>query len=525
MTRTIVASTIAVTLLAGCPATDDPTTTGGGTTTTPPTPTTTTSPTTPTTPFDAFDEADLTDPQVVAGLSAASAVDLFSLHSGIIAEAASSPDPKCPLVEVDAKTTSNTFTGGCTATTGVEWFGSAAIVEDKKGNRTVTFSGFGNTRVAPCTKKGELTNERLFTGTFALASDLSVLTYATSGTFTTLDPDACTAETRNFLLDYVGTTSPDAVWAGAGTYGDDLYGRAAVETFNQVSDTGACLTESLTGITTLATSSDNAILLYDGSVDCDIERTAKWLLNGVSQGEVADICCAVLSNDSGGDGDSDDDGVQDDVDNCPSMSNGPKTPARTPDADGWLQDWLTFGPVTGTTSPDVCLPSLDELSGGDAQLAPEIGTLEADGRAWVAALGSPAIFDFLPDFGFVDPAREVYTHVYVYSASARDVTLSVGADDGVRAWVEGATVLDVATCQGVYIDQFQASVSLIAGWNRLTLKVRDQGGGWGMAVRFLDNGVPVSDLELSLSADGVLDPQSDLDADGLGDVCDPTPAG
>ena len=100
----------------------------------------------------------------------------------------------------------------------------------------------------------------------------------------------------------------------------------------------------------------------------------------------------------------------------------------------------------------------------------------------------------------------------------------MGADDGVFAWWNDVRVLDVASCQGVNTDQFQASVDVVAGWNTLLLKVRDWGGGWGVQARLLDGGVPVTDLELSLSPDGSWAPdQSDRDGDGIGDACDPAP--
>ena len=73
----------------------------------------------------------------------------------------------------------------------------------------------------------------------------------------------------------------------------------------------------------------------------------------------------------------------------------------------------------------------------------------------------------------------------------------------------------------VVVDKFTAPVVLNAGWNRLLLKIYDQGGGWGTYARFLDDDGPLTDLELSLSPGGgwAFD-QTDSDGDGKGDVCD-----
>ncbi len=224
------------------------------------------------------------------------------------------------------------------------------------------------------------------------------------------------------------------------------------------------------------------------------------------------------------DDDRDGDGAPDATDNCPDAPNGPDSEPFVPSAAGFLRDWLVLAPIVAGPTVD-CLPSADELTGGDAFLAPHLGDTDA-GLTWVAWLAGGDILDFLPLWGFVDAPREVYVQTWVFTAATRDVTLAVGADDGVRAWLNGSVLLDISSCQGTNPDQFQAPATLVAGWNPLTLKVRDNGGGWGLAVRFLDSGAPVTDLELSLTPDGPwLDDQSDRDRDGIGDVCDPAPAG
>ena len=71
------------------------------------------------------------------------------------------------------------------------------------------------------------------------------------------------------------------------------------------------------------------------------------------------------------------------------------------------------------------------------------------------------------------------------------------------------------------VDKFTADVTLLAGWNRLMLKIYDQGGGWGTFARFLKDGSPLTGLELSLSSGGDWGfDQTDSDGDGVGDVCD-----
>jgi len=223
--------------------------------------------------------------------------------------------------------------------------------------------------------------------------------------------------------------------------------------------------------------------------------------------------------------DRDGDGVADVDDNCPDAPNGPDMGPLGTDGEGFITSWLVLAPLEGLPTTGDCRPSDVELAGGDAALAPRLGDADS-GLTWVAWFDPDARFNFLDSWGWASTPREVYVHAYFYSATARTLTLALGPDDGARAWVNGVEVLDVTSCQGTNIDEFQADTPVLADWNRLTIKVRDQGGGWGLYARFLELGAPVTDLEISLTPDGTwADDQTDTDGDGLGDVCDETPTG
>ena len=220
------------------------------------------------------------------------------------------------------------------------------------------------------------------------------------------------------------------------------------------------------------------------------------------------------------DGDRDGDGLDNADDNCPDLPNGPDNEPPTVDDDGFIRHWLTIGPFTGESSPEDCLPSETERLGDDAAAEPVLGET-VDDLTWVVTISDDARLGFEDDYATVDAPREVYAAAWVYADAETAATLGLGPDDGARVWLNGAEVLEVTGCQGTTADQFTAEVTLISGWNRLLVKVYDQGGGWGTYVRFLDGDTPITGLPVSLSADGGWDfDQTDSDGDGVGDICD-----
>ncbi len=91
--------------------------------------------------------------------------------------------------------------------------------------------------------------------------------------------------------------------------------------------------------------------------------------------------------------------------------------------------------------------------------------------------------------------RVAYLTIDVQSPRAREVTLAVGSDDGVKIWLNGQVVHTAPALRSAVADQDKVNVRLQPGKNTLMLKVSDNGGAWGAYCRFLDaDGRPIADL-------------------------------
>ncbi|MCY3017894.1 MAG: NEW3 domain-containing protein [Planctomycetota bacterium] len=91
-----------------------------------------------------------------------------------------------------------------------------------------------------------------------------------------------------------------------------------------------------------------------------------------------------------------------------------------------------------------------------------------------------------------------YAVVYVKCPTARKAVLSVGSDDGVKAWLNGKEVVADNASRGAAPGQDKADVELVAGWNELLLKITQGGGGWGLYADLLTpDGKPMDDLSFA----------------------------
>jgi len=160
-------------------------------------------------------------------------------------------------------------------------------------------------------------------------------------------------------------------------------------------------------------------------------------------------------------------------------------------SDGRVRNWLTLGtyanPLCGvTTTADINESAASPVAGQS-----EGGQTWSEWRYDLGACQGCGVGINL-DCRFAGPAGDLsnvsaYLFAYVYSPTTQAAQLRTGSDDGIRAWLNGALVLNGSTlCRGCAEDQDVTAVTLQAGFNRLLLKIGENGGGWGAMARFTD---------------------------------------
>jgi len=225
--------------------------------------------------------------------------------------------------------------------------------------------------------------------------------------------------------------------------------------------------------------------------------------------------------------DDDNDGILDVNDNCPlDFNNGPIE--YLPTDGGFFRTWVLTPAFQVSGIPTSGCQALEDLLFLDeGDVSPSLTTTlldyNEDPISWALYTSPIDRIDFntIPTIGNVAAPREIFSGIWVYSDTTRSVDVKFGPDDGGKVWINGTLVGETTACQGATADKYTYPTSLNAGWNKVLIQVRDNGGGWGFYFRFAENGTPITDLQLSPIAGALFeDYQSDMDGDGVGDQCD-----
>ena len=176
--------------------------------------------------------------------------------------------------------------------------------------------------------------------------------------------------------------------------------------------------------------------------------------------------------------------------------------AATPDTEGFIRDWLVLAPIAieGESGAD----QIDkDFIAGEAAATPKAGDkVTAGGKelTWTAHKAADYYIDFLSAFG---KARgeyvAAYAVTYVFADEDMKVTLALSSNDQGKAWLNGQQVFRFAETRTLEKDSDHSEVSLKKGRNVLVLKVINEVNNWQGCARFLNAGVPVKNLRISLA--------------------------
>lgn len=165
-------------------------------------------------------------------------------------------------------------------------------------------------------------------------------------------------------------------------------------------------------------------------------------------------------------------------------------------ADAFMKDWLILGPIA--IAPDTAEPGVerqkqafdDDLlaaAGGERNVQAVVGTsLHVGGRehVWRRIESTSDVIDLKAgatpgDFVVAYAAAEIEL------PQATKAVLGFGSDDGIKVWLNGKLVHENWTFRGARPDDDGVPVELVAGRNRLLLKIQNGSQGWGFACRRL----------------------------------------
>jgi hypothetical protein len=172
----------------------------------------------------------------------------------------------------------------------------------------------------------------------------------------------------------------------------------------------------------------------------------------------------------------------------------------SPDAEGFIRNWLVLAPIAIEGESGASEIDRDFLK-GEATIAPKAGDKIGIGNellTWTAHQAPDYFIDFLQSFGKTRGEHVAgYAVAYVIADEEMKVTLALSTNDQGKAWLNGKQVFKFADTRTLEKDTDRIEVTLAKGQNVLVLKVINEVNNWQACARFLKNGEPVKNVQVS----------------------------
>ena len=204
---------------------------------------------------------------------------------------------------------------------------------------------------------------------------------------------------------------------------------------------------------------------------------------------------------------------------------------RSPDADGFVRDWLIGGPYPSYRAEPLATGLDTDFLGGEEDARPYPGLaasteFKADLSKLIAGIGSVnewgktetvsvdatwrvrtfdhGVIGMDKAFGEIDDHFVFYAACYLNVPRAADVVFAVGSDDDHKLWLDRRLLGRQASAQGAHPGDFKYGVHLSAGIHRVLLTVVDRLQGCAFCLQVLDKGgKPVPNLAVLTDTRGV----------------------
>jgi uncharacterized Zn ribbon protein len=174
----------------------------------------------------------------------------------------------------------------------------------------------------------------------------------------------------------------------------------------------------------------------------------------------------------------------------------------SPDADGFIRNWLVLAPIAVQEDSGASEIDIDQLK-GEATVKPKAEdrvTVNGKEMTWKAHQAPDFFIDFLKSFG-TERGEDAagYAVAYVIADTEMKVKLSIGSNDQAKAWVNGTPVVKFAETRTLEKDTDSGDVTLAKGQNVLVFKVINEKNNWQGCARFMKDGAAVKNLKISLT--------------------------
>ena len=150
---------------------------------------------------------------------------------------------------------------------------------------------------------------------------------------------------------------------------------------------------------------------------------------------------------------------------------------------GIIHDWKIIGPFPFGSGLDEIYPPEEELDFDKSY----------DGMdrtvTWRSVkTGESGYLNFVAMYSEnnSDLVAMAYAYTEVISPDERDITLTLGSNDGAKVWLNGKEIFNLHIPRGAVADQEFLSVHLKKGVNKILAKVENLGSNWGLYMRVVD---------------------------------------